>query len=87
MILFVCICLIKRLRHPNIVLVMGISLVELDPPRRMSTEPLDDEVGMGMGMDTSKLSSKDSTPSKTLCILTEYLEQGSLADIIYGKKR
>jgi len=61
---------------------MGISLVELDPPRRVSTEPLDDEVAM----DTSKLS-KDSTPSKTLCILTEYLEQGSLADIIYGKKR
>ena len=41
--------------------------------------------------DADAFSSKTSGPKaplqKTVCIVTEYLEQGSLADILYGPQR
>lgn len=63
------------MRHPNIVLVMGISVVDV------VTLPL-----------TSKFSKQVVSEAKTkkqstICIITEYLEQGSLADILYGPTR
>lgn len=69
-----------RLRHPNIVLVMGISVVEVENSRKVSVDDFDNDIEVAR-------QKKDDGPSKTLCILTEYLEQGSLADILYGRKR
>ena len=71
--------MMSRLRHPNIVLVMGISLVGLEPSRRSSHDDAE--------LDLEIMKTKEPLPAKTLCILTEYLEQGSLADILYGRKR
>jgi serine/threonine protein kinase len=73
--------MMSRLRHPNIVLVMGISVVELETRRHVSVD-MDD-----VAIDEESNGRKDNKAKKTLCILTEYLEQGSLADILYGPKR
>uniref|UniRef100_A0A7S1BNC5 Protein kinase domain-containing protein n=1 Tax=Corethron hystrix TaxID=216773 RepID=A0A7S1BNC5_9STRA len=48
--------LMSRLRHPNIVLIMGISTSYADAPK--------------------------NTVIESLCILTEFMEMGSLADIL-----
>ena len=72
--------MMSRLRHPNIVLVMGISVVGLEPPARISIDDVENEI-------ESPHASNSAVPTKTLCILTEFLEQGSLADILYGSKR
>lgn len=37
--------------------------------------------------DTSEKKKDKNPPPKTVCIITEYLEQGSLADILYGPTR
>ena len=74
--------MMSRLRHPNIVLVMGISLVELEPVRHLSVD-----MAELAALDEESTGSKKSETKKTLCILTEYLEQGSLADILYGRRR
>jgi len=68
---------------------MGISLVEPEQQsqgqnRRVSLEHLDSERPL---QSDPKGDANSSSTSKTLCILTEYLEQGSLADILYGKKK
>jgi len=81
-----------RLRHPNIVLVMGISLVDQEPvalpksrSQNMSVEgPYDSANPMGGVSTDSGNSAKRAKPQKTVCIITEFLEQGSLADILYG---
>lgn len=73
--------MMSRLRHPNIVLVMGISVVELETRRHVSVDIED------VSIDEESNGRKDSKAKKTLCILTEYLEQGSLADILYGPRR
>ena len=76
--------MMSRLRHPNIVLVMGISLVDIEPAanaRNIMREDSDDD-GLVSG---GKLKPREST--RTVCIITEYLEQGSLADILYGPTR
>jgi serine/threonine protein kinase len=75
--------MMSRLRHPNIVLVMGISLVDIEASTAVSKfgrEESSDSVGPG------PLAKKGET-RKTVCIITEYLEQGSLADILYGPTR
>ncbi len=57
--------LCDRLRHPNIVLVMGISLVDIESKPRLREESMD--------QDPRK---KDVvTSQKTVCIITEFLEQ------------
>lgn len=71
------------LRHPNIVLVMGISLVDQEPvafPKSRALNSVEDIEEMGP-------EKKKTKPQKTVCIITEYLEQGSLADILYGPTR
>eukprot|EP00595_Chromulina_sp_UTEXLB2642_P002500 CAMPEP_0196765304 /NCGR_PEP_ID=MMETSP1095-20130614/7970_1 /TAXON_ID=96789 ORGANISM="Chromulina nebulosa, Strain UTEXLB2642" /NCGR_SAMPLE_ID=MMETSP1095 /ASSEMBLY_ACC=CAM_ASM_000446 /LENGTH=289 /DNA_ID=CAMNT_0042123137 /DNA_START=1096 /DNA_END=1962 /DNA_ORIENTATION=- len=79
--------MMSRLRHPNIVLVMGISLIdqELKTPasKKSSGWNGDDESNKYLNPVTSKATSLP----QTICIITEYLEQGSLADILYGPKR
>lgn len=76
----------SRLRHPNIVLVMGISLVDIEPiplpkTRSVTQQALNDSM-MASGKEGDKKKAQ-----KTVCIITEYLEQGSLADILYGPTR
>ena len=67
--------MMSRLRHPNIVLVMGISVVGIE-----SSVERNDSM-------TEFDSPEKPLPAKTLCILTEFLEQGSLADLLYGRER
>ena len=75
---------------------MGISLVDQEPialpksrSQNMSIEnsPFDSNnpnmMGGGGGMSSTD-STKKPKPQKTVCIITEFLEQGSLADILYG---
>jgi serine/threonine protein kinase len=94
--------MMSRLRHPNIVLVMGISLNEqeiLPMKNKMMARKLEDEnegqksrqnsSGSNNNPFRSRSASSDkrknsAKPQKTVCIITEYLEQGSLADILYG---
>ena len=58
---------------------MGISLLDTPAPVK-GLKALRDDFD-----DKSIKSDKDKEgPSKTICIITEYLEQGSLADILYG---
>lgn len=59
--------LMSRLRHPNIVLIMGISF-----QTQTVTIPSEDDDSM------------IQKEKQTLCIITEYLNQGSLADILHG---
>lgn len=61
---------------------MGVSVVEQEmaPPTSRSTAPLDPEDDFGMPKDKPKA-------VKSICIITEYLEQGSLADILYGPNK
>lgn len=80
----------NRLRHPNIVLVMGISLVEQEPlplpkSRSNKTEEMLDMEGNGGGKSDKKTTGRK--PQKTVCIITEFLDQGSLADILYGPSK
>lgn len=78
--------MMSRLRHPNIVLVMGISFVDqeiLPMPRRSSIA--DQRDGFAEEPDTAAAPGKHLP--KTVCIVTEFLEQGSLADILYGPRR
>jgi serine/threonine protein kinase len=74
------VCL-DRLRHPNIVLVMGISLVDQEPVAFPKTRTLNGHEDPDGLLGKKKSITK---PQKTVCIITEYLEQGSLADILYG---
>ncbi|KAJ1420702.1 kinase-like domain-containing protein, partial [Ochromonadaceae sp. CCMP2298] len=71
--------MMSRLRHPNI----GTYIEPAPLPKSRSQNSVDaydsSYPGMGMGMD-----SKKAKPQKTVCIITEFLEQGSLADILYG---
>ena len=80
--------MMSRLRHPNIVLVMGISLLDksqnLQKPRPMSKKMRMDSDEDFMGGAKDK---ESKPPPKTICIITEYLEQGSLADILYGPSK
>lgn len=66
----------SRLRHPNIVLVMGISLVDqevkVSPKKNAWKSDEDDAVNPYVGTGVAK-----KLP-QTICIVTEYLEQGSL---------
>jgi len=61
----------SRLRHPNIVMVMGISIVEQEVQVPLALQ--DEETG-------------PTQMKRSLCIITEYLEQGSLYDIIHSKE-
>lgn len=72
--------MMSRLRHPNIVLVMGISLIDIEPIRKRISSV--NERTESSGSSKSKKEAK-----RTVCIITEYLEQGSLADILYGPSR
>jgi serine/threonine protein kinase len=94
--------MMSRLRHPNIVLVMGISLNEqevLPMKSKMMARKLEDENEGQKSRQNSSSSNNNpfrsrsassdkrknsAKPQKTVCIITEYLEQGSLADILYG---
>jgi serine/threonine protein kinase len=80
--------MMSRLRHPNIVLVMGISLVDQEPlplpkSRSKRLSPSDEAEISPLAEGTQK----KRVAQKTVCIITEYLEQGSLADILYGPTR
>jgi serine/threonine protein kinase len=93
--------MMSRLRHPNIVLVMGMSMLEqeapLPPPgyddddddaptgRRLSTESQTDKK-RSMSTD-ARGNKKPELKIRSVCIITEYLEQGSLADILYGSNK
>lgn len=76
--------MMSRLRHPNIVLVMGISYVDpatLTLPRKKSSTIQSD-----LEEEEEGERKKESLPN-CVCIVTEFLEQGSLADILYGPRR
>lgn len=78
--------MMSRLRHPNIVLVMGISYVDpatLTLPRRKSSTT---QAGLDLDEEEDAEKKKESLPD-CVCIVTEFLEQGSLADILYGPRR
>ena len=85
--------IMSRLRHPNIVLVMGFSLVDmktgyssaftLDAFNPMSNRSTYNNNRNKSNTDPLDL---DAVTGKTVCMLSEYLEQGSLADILYGPK-
>lgn len=85
--------MMSRLRHPNIVLVMGITLVELEPvqpkSRAMNSIMDSDMMATDNGKESGKEKDGKKKPKtqKTVCIITEYLEQGSLSDILYGPTR
>lgn len=79
--------MMSRLRHPNIVLVMGISLVDQEPiplPKSRCLANVEDMEDISPQSENKK---KNQPPPKTVCIITEYLEQGSLADILYGPSK
>lgn len=80
--------MMSRLRHPNIVLVMGITLVDMEPvqPKSRTMNSVMDS-DMPGNSDKDKDKKKPPKPQKTVCIITEFLEQGSLADILYGPTR
>eukprot|EP01033_Poteriospumella_lacustris_P003101 gene3101-2274_t len=80
--------MMSRLRHPNIVLVMGITLVDMEPvqPKSRTLNSVMDS-DMPGNSDKDKDKKKPPKPQKTVCIITEFLEQGSLADILYGPTR
>ena len=76
--------MMSRLRHPNIVLVMGISYVDpatLTLPRRNTAR-----ASIDLDEDEEGEKKKENLPN-CVCIVTEFLEQGSLADILYGPRR
>ena len=73
-----------RLRHPNIVLVMGISLVDQEPVAPPKTRSQNISADGYDSMYPGLADGKKAKPQKTVCIITEFLEQGSLADILYG---
>lgn len=90
--------MMSRLRHPNIVLVMGISLVDQDlkswQANQLSTKrtanPVwnsDEDITGGRYMGAASTPGPVKSLPQTICIITEYLEQGSLADILYGPRR
>jgi serine/threonine protein kinase len=65
---------------------MGISLVDQEPvalPKSRS-QNMSVEGGAYDSMNQGTGDSKKAKPQKTVCIITEFLEQGSLADILYG---
>jgi len=67
------------LRHPNIVLVMGISLMDQEPISPPKSRMMNPEEAAFETPDVKK-----GKPQQTVCIVTEFLDQGSLADILYG---
>lgn len=90
----------RRLRHPNIVLVMGISIVSFPKPAPPPGFDDDDDMIIRGKKDGSqdrprsvsrdrkgKEKEKDEDMIRSICIITEFLEQGSLADILYGSNR
>ncbi|CAE7600513.1 SIS8, partial [Symbiodinium microadriaticum] len=86
--------MMSRLRHPNIVLVMGVSIVSLVLPGPPPGFDDDDTGNSGvLTSDDKRTRSKSSAEKKdekvvrSICIITEYLEQGSLADILYGSNK
>lgn len=87
--------MMSRLRHPNIVLVMGISLIDhevVTPPGFEDDDDVPPEKDRGRILSLDRINpSKEPTPKKSVfksvCIITEYLDQGSLADVLYGQNR
>jgi serine/threonine protein kinase len=74
--------MMSRLRHPNLVLVMGISYVDIEPVKKHP------DIEDDMKISSKKLDSAGNLKkNKSVCIITEYLEQGSLSDILYGPTR
>lgn len=64
---------------------MGISLIDKPAPlMAMKKSRFTEEAS---NRDFEKEKDKDKDPGKTICIITEYLEQGSLADILYGPSK
>lgn len=96
MYLFIASC---RLRHPNIVLVMGVSIVSLilpgpppgfeddddEPPSHKSND--DKARSRSQSRTEKEKEKKNEKVVRSICIITEYLEQGSLADILYGSNK
>ncbi len=87
--------MMSRLRHPNIVLVMGISFVSpgavmLDEERLKRKGSLRAGIGPN-GEEDDEDDEKDGKDKERMprcvCVVTEFLEQGSLADILYGPRR
>ncbi len=82
--------MMSRLRHPNIVLVMGVALV--DQSEVLKKEKSLSSFGQSFTSKKERFISEDtedgpSPNGKIVCILTEYLDQGSLADLLYGPNR
>lgn len=61
---------------------MGISLVDQEPIALPKSRSANMSMEGYEGPGTSD--AKKAKPQKTVCIITEFLEQGSLADILYG---
>jgi serine/threonine protein kinase len=95
--------MMSRLRHPNIVLVMGVSILEQEAPLPPPGYDDDEDISpRGRIASVDSMSDKKRTTStdfrggkkaeaerkiRSVCIITEYLEQGSLADILYGHNK
>ena len=87
--------MMSRLRHPNIVLVMGIAF----EPGPDNGTGMNDSALLGMGngggaakrerilSDDGADGNNEHSLGRIPCIVTEFLEQGSLADVLYGPKR
>ena len=63
-----------RLRHPNIVLVMGISLVDQEPVAPPKTRSQNISADGYDSMYPGLADGKKAKPQKTVCIITEFLE-------------
>ena len=68
--------LMSRLRHPNIVLIMGISMRNID-----AIKPLARASSRDSRRDSEEEDGRPSTV-ESLYILSEYMDRGSLADIM-----
>lgn len=79
--MFINVCLLEkyfRLRHPNIVLVMGISLVDVEPvSKRSITVDGENDNGdhQGLGLSSFGRRKTEVKSNKTVCIITEFLDQ------------
>lgn len=63
---------------------MGIAFTEMEKPTQLRRMPSMDEEEGDQAASKGNVQPK---VQKTVCIITEFLEQGSLADILYGDNR
>jgi serine/threonine protein kinase len=69
-------------RHPNVVLIMGVAFVPLEPQQLELPAALQDDTPALSRRSSTTSSSTSTKAQRTLAIITEHLSQGSLEDII-----